>query len=233
MLLLKCCCRSELHRCYRVKTLDIDISADNHQCGSEKDVRWIFYRSCDMNSSPHWHWISCISSHVSALWCVGTKGFHAGSDVRLRVCSSDVRFCLRKFLSSLLLLASFHHIHHFLHWRQLVEERTRDWPDLWDEAYVRKLPVIVSSQPAGETLAGCRSRTAPHRPAPHGHVWIHPLWIQWYIHKVVRSAELPAEDVVLRALIWSNGRNMRWIERTPPRPSMRGSCGHLPLCAAG
>lgn len=49
MLLLKCCCQSELHRYYRVKTLDIDIYrlintffAVMHQCSYEKDVRWIF-----------------------------------------------------------------------------------------------------------------------------------------------------------------------------------------------
>lgn len=38
MLLLKCCCQSELHRYYRVKTLDIDISADKHIFGSDASM---------------------------------------------------------------------------------------------------------------------------------------------------------------------------------------------------
>ena len=167
----------------------------------------------------------------AALWC------ETRAALMLDSCHS-----ITKFPSLFLLLATFQYIHHFLHWRQLVEQRTKHWPDLWDEAYVRKLPVIISRQSAGETVAGCPSRTAPHRTAPPCTVSSeYSLCGFSDISQSSAQCWAPAEDVVFGALIWSNGGNMRWIESTPHsphsptplRPSMRGSCGHLPLCAAG
>lgn len=131
-----------------------------HQCSYEKDVRWIFTDCVTWtvhltDTGSVW-----ISSHVSALWCVGTKGFHAA------LMWDSV--CAAQMFDS----ASESFYHHYYYWHHFITSITsytegslskrERGTDLTYE--MRHTWENFQSSSAGETLD---VPPAPHRTAPH------------------------------------------------------------------